>query len=233
MGHGLGGESNTHRVRYPPGEQGGGCSRAGCYTPHQQHLFLHEMPVPQRLRQHPRAHACCLPGLLSRPLAKGRVCWGRAGTSLGPRGRPGSWLSPRALCPEPGCHLPASSPMPPAGARTLLEEQRGDTSRRDGTASGDGAPSSFFSHLAWQDLSQPSSPCSGCAAEETLPALPFSMLGCLSTFSIAEIPPHFRKQDPRCWGQGCQSCGVHDLWDEESTQSLLGTGCVCTTPLWA
>lgn len=102
---------NTHRVRYPPGEQGGGCSRAGCYTPHQQHLFLHEMPVPQRLRQHPRAHACCLPGLLSRTLAKGWVCWGRAGTSLGPRGCPGSWLSPRAV-PSASLESQAATSLP-------------------------------------------------------------------------------------------------------------------------
>lgn len=44
---------------------------------------------------------------------------------------PQRWLSPSA-----GCHLPASSAMPPAGAGTHPEEQRGNTSRRDGMGKG-------------------------------------------------------------------------------------------------
>ena len=170
---GLGCESNTHHIRYPPGEQRGGCSPAGCYAPHQQRLFLHAMLVLQRWLQHPGAHVCCLPAGAADP---------HLGQRLGVLGQ--GWHQPRspgvsgqlaqpqgyAQCQpgEPGCHLPASSPMPPAGARTPLEEQRGDSSRRDGTVPGEGAPSCSFSHLAWQDLSQPSLSCSGCAVEETL-----------------------------------------------------------------
>lgn len=73
---------------------------------------------------------------------------------------PQRWLSHRA-----GCHLPASSAMPPAGVGTPPEELRGNTSRRDGM--GKGTSSISFSHSAWQDLSQLSLSCPGCAAEET------------------------------------------------------------------
>lgn len=97
------------------------------------------------------------------------VKWGRWGGQDVGWGCLGSQLSP-GLCLLPGlgtCLMPP--PCQPTNATSLpghLQpgEHRGDTSLTGGT----GAPSSSFFLLLQQDLSQMSSSCSGCAAEEML-----------------------------------------------------------------
>ncbi|XP_040470280.1 uncharacterized protein LOC121097393 [Falco naumanni] len=144
MGHGLGRESNTHRIRYLPGEQRGGCSCARCCAPCQQCLFLREMLVPRCLLQHLGAHTCRQPGLRScMHLGHGLGVLGQHWHQPRPWGCPGSWLSPRAVpSPSPRARLPPPCQRTNATCwgqdASALRERGGDTSRSMGHCLGKG-----------------------------------------------------------------------------------------------